>query len=1259
MPQVKSDPVFETLPPLPPKQSGTQTTSQSAAADNLQQAPSDVRVTLSGQPPAQRPNTALSLLSDDARQRLDAVFSAHAAIQPIPLVNHAPQTPARKGQIFELQQHSNEDYYLLPTCAENPTLPPVNGVFLYAILANDPTRIMVGAPYGSITVDNDTFGIQGHTSITDRQDVLYAGEMRFEHGKLTLWTNNSGHYAPAAELRHSNLLPAIKKLLPDTLFSDTRGGPIKTRQALEMLQMRGYLNVDIEDATQQHDPDNRRPGLTYDADAFRAAGQEAGAGIHQFGTRNTSPLPSDNGLLLAHAIALQNSPSENYLQSSAAVSRFPEMSELHHDMGNRHRSTITDRFAALQQPSNAPAGSDTSNISDSLKQWAYQQHLERLGTQLGQLPSSSQLLRDLPAYLAAQTDTTHLLLNTPQGRTSIWVDNSGNTPQFGLIDPAFGVVNGIPNRAAFAKLLFWHFYDSYTSDNRITVHTLTKEVAASLAANHAANELPGDKIYSARDLLVLQDRRDGLLRIGSQEIARATLHDMGAMLNRQPLTPDSLLHTGTANLGQHLQFDDVTLQQHIQTPGNTADVSDLLYDMSSSRSTPEPMIITQQDQPRPWVEPLNTVLTRAAEVGSRINTDAPGRRPINVFTYMLPGGGAVRHTGVGLQAFDIYNSIRDIRNAIVRGDNTEVAISGANLLAEALSAGAEKGIATLGSYLQKGNVARFNAFAKTSIGSKLGGVKTLSTNIGRAASGVGVLITTPFDIYSAYRSFSQAAASTGKAAQDHYVNGTLAVTGAASSIALATAAFAGVAAAGPVGIAVGLTLAVAGGIYSSVRYVEDLDTHANLDGWEKFITGVASFVGSGASQEIEDRAAISKGKENYTAAQNNFLRNFLSQYKEYGIAIFGDAIVTAQSPHIETAPLRQGPYAHHSENIGRRNHTVTQRPAHSSNAGNDNIDARDGTEHVTNLVTAALDNGNGNAVYWSPGDGDDILHGVTDRSNTFAIGNGRKNIEGGNLHDHFRITAGLTATSTLHGGNGNDTLNLYAATANRTSTFNVILENYNFPRSVLRDGEFHSAPNRHVGPGHLDTVSNGSSQKQVTLTSIENVVTAKNGCTDITGNDKNNLFILNGHNDSVDGGGGDDIYVVNGGGTVQIAAGSGNNRYQFARSIDTVNIAQASQTGTTELNLDWQIGDITMQAVDDNLDIFLGADRQQKISLQDMFQTNGMGQMEAAKPDGKLSILTADGYLLTPLLSSIPQAEDGLIQVVASISPHHMTALAA
>lgn len=155
-------------------------------------------------------------LTTQQKDLISTIFLARKTVKPIKVCLRNIQTLARCNQIFELQYRGNEQYYLLPTDSDSNIINDPKGTFFFVVLANDPSRVYCGASREPRHPQH--LQIQGHTSISHRADVLYAGELIFKNAKLLSWSNSSGHYKPQPELRHKNLLQPVKRLLPEHLF---------------------------------------------------------------------------------------------------------------------------------------------------------------------------------------------------------------------------------------------------------------------------------------------------------------------------------------------------------------------------------------------------------------------------------------------------------------------------------------------------------------------------------------------------------------------------------------------------------------------------------------------------------------------------------------------------------------------------------------------------------------------------------------------------------------------------------------------------------------------------------------------------------------------------------------------------------------------------------------------------------------------------------------------------------------------------------
>ncbi|MEW7314518.1 hypothetical protein AB1E22_17750 [Buttiauxella gaviniae] len=189
-----------------------------------------------------------------------------SSVTPIPVTSTSLQAPATQNQLFILGRNSPVDYFLIQVSSTPKFRPTVHGRFLFAILEKEPENIYCGQPYDLLNrlmegkqrnisrynsetltqsyqsqrrgsdpglgtnghsshpfhafLCNNRVEIEGHTSITKWKPVLFAGDMTFNNGVLTSWTNNSGHYRPSAQLRRCNLSAKIRKMLPDHLFQE-------------------------------------------------------------------------------------------------------------------------------------------------------------------------------------------------------------------------------------------------------------------------------------------------------------------------------------------------------------------------------------------------------------------------------------------------------------------------------------------------------------------------------------------------------------------------------------------------------------------------------------------------------------------------------------------------------------------------------------------------------------------------------------------------------------------------------------------------------------------------------------------------------------------------------------------------------------------------------------------------------------------------------------------------------------------------------
>ncbi|MGF6098088.1 hypothetical protein [Pseudomonas sp. 18175] len=145
------------------------------------------------------------------------------------------QKSATPDQIFELNELSDGRYALTSQDPRYGKFVLRDGAYAFVIRAEEPDKIYVGSMDKGRTPDGKYYRynahvspqfVEGHSALTQglqtmkggTTDVRFAGTIYVEGGKPKFWTNESGHYQPPAQLRETNLTPAVKKILPEEKF---------------------------------------------------------------------------------------------------------------------------------------------------------------------------------------------------------------------------------------------------------------------------------------------------------------------------------------------------------------------------------------------------------------------------------------------------------------------------------------------------------------------------------------------------------------------------------------------------------------------------------------------------------------------------------------------------------------------------------------------------------------------------------------------------------------------------------------------------------------------------------------------------------------------------------------------------------------------------------------------------------------------------------------------------------------------------------
>lgn len=85
-----------------------------------------------------------------------------------------------------------------------------NGEYVFVIPVSNPSQVWMGERANG-----------GHTAISRGADVYYAGQVGFENGQITQWSNDSGHYTPKQDLHRqlgNTSIAMLENLLPRDKF---------------------------------------------------------------------------------------------------------------------------------------------------------------------------------------------------------------------------------------------------------------------------------------------------------------------------------------------------------------------------------------------------------------------------------------------------------------------------------------------------------------------------------------------------------------------------------------------------------------------------------------------------------------------------------------------------------------------------------------------------------------------------------------------------------------------------------------------------------------------------------------------------------------------------------------------------------------------------------------------------------------------------------------------------------------------------------
>lgn len=580
---------------------------------------------------------------------------------------------------------------------------------------------------------------------------------------------------------------------------------------------------------------------------------------------------------------------------------------------------------------------------------------------------------------------------------------------------------------------------------------------------------------------------------------------------------------------------------------------------------------------------------------------------------------AMTTMGAGMQMYGLYSAYRGTIEALKSRDWNEAAINGGGAAAEIASLGLEYALTKTGESMIRNGALTFEQFGKTTAGSRLV----------RGSGLIASALTLPFDVYTAVKSFSDAASAEGKKAQDLYVTGGLSVFSAGLSLALGAATLMGFQFAGPVGLTAAAIMIVGAQIYAAARIVDDIDDYIELTVHERLRSGWFAFTGQDLDQEVMDRFKLQKTYDDHLVALKSrsvaWLENELRDTME---AIVNGRVSTSLQPtqvykYTWDEAAGESPYT-----------TVNVAALKDSD---DTFDARNGLPENNGQVTFGRnDPGKNKGILWHLGGGDDTIQGVTAKSNAFVYGWGKKHLKGGDLDDTFAFQSASEALSVrapvaseighLQGGAGTDLLWLQGKHSKGDGMQEPLFAGYDID---LENGAL----------GLRSTDPAVASVLHSHIDSFEKIETLKGASNRVRGTAEAEVIGANGR-DQINAGGGDDQITISGS-HATVDGGAGSDTYLVHRDSLAVSLIEDGQAHSTvslgvalESIQSWRIRDhaLVIESVRGE-EPYLP---RRELSLEAVYQT--IDGQRVLRND-KWTFITTDGYYLQP---DCPAALTGL-----------------
>lgn len=736
------------------------------------------------------------------------------------------------------------------------------------------------------------------------------------------------------------------------------------------------------------------------------------------------------------------------------------------------------------------------------------------------------------------------------------------------------------------------------------------------------------------------------LQIGEASVSRVELYKMGVHVKGKPVENTVPMDAkGRISGDVEIDFDRLVAFLKSTSPEVGARVTSIASEIAVKRSPVTAPLVTRSDGspvPEHFQKQLRDTSRQAAEIRDVQSSGKP--LPANFFSPAETSGkpGATKAAGLGFQAFSTFRGLCSSIESFQRGDTTAGAIAAGAVASDYVGMGVEAGLNKMAQSAVKTVTPTIMGFKSSTIGKM----------IGKVAGGASAAISVPFDIKNAVDSFNKAAGSTGKEAQDHYVNGAFAVTNAVTSIGLSAAFLAGASTAGPVGLAVAAILMTAQAIYSAVRTVEDINEYTPLSGSKKFEVGLKTFLGFEPGFDVMKPYLEAKYAKDYDTQKRTYHQAFLDgpgkDHFERVVFGAGDVVVTQVPGKVELTGQHWWAPITYLLNLIKVDGKV---PSVNIRGGNDRINAPADSWNGMSVKPVEGAQGTGKATLWDLGDGDDEVAGVFSKPNYFLLGGGKKLISGGAADDSVIFSADARQTlqqaeqvwdtqnnkgfskkaTELWGGEGRNTL-VFSGSLSTTYTEGKDTKTASYSGHVI---DFKTGL---ISVSTPDSKTEGTSPIAY-FHEFSNAATVENGESYIVGDDQSNLFTLNGKHDVVLTGKGSNVVVINGG--ANIVGEGGPNTYIVNKSDKEVTIKDPNDS---VIKLDysaaqvsgWRVsasGDLTVNLKGDEP----GSERQ--LVVQNAFSSDSTS--DKARP----AFITNDGVMMAINAPRQPGSGTRVVQV--------------